>query len=427
MLILSNTILLIICVIIIIITTKKTGSLVNAINILTILTIFDCAIPTYIYCHLNDISQATYKSKIALNDLVIPTLLYAFYLCIITFTYLYTTFNSKRKPYSINILWIKYLLVLLLLSFFILLIHEINIYGGINAWINLKSLARWKGYRDGNLDVLLKIKSIIPFNALIIFCILILLQSSIKKYQKLVYFTCGLLMVITTFYRGSLLVYLFSCIYIYNPSYIHQKFVQIKSKIGKKLLLALLVSCFSFFTYGLIRNQLSTQAWQGQAKKTTFTTYAFEVLAQGSGITSFAHIVNYYGSDNKRLFKSKTIFDALCLPIPRFIYKNKPDWYGISDITREMSWPNSTQDAVTIPGELFANFGYFSILIYPLFGILFKRFDHSTYSANIQKRAVYFSVVIYALLISHWMSVTGLMNNFLALISVVIVRRIFKR
>ena len=53
----------------------------------------------------------------------------------------------------------------------------------------------------------------------------------------------------------------------------------------------------------------------------------------------------------------------LLLLIPRAIYKSKPEWYGIDDITTGMGWPSSSQSAVTMPGETYANFGWFGLFV----------------------------------------------------------------
>ena len=74
-----------------------------------------------------------------------------------------------------------------------------------------------------------------------------------------------------------------------------------------------------------------------------------------------------YGHDLDFLM-GKTYIDMLLLPIPRAIYKSKPEWYGIDDITTGMGWPSSSQSAVTMQVKLTQIFGWFGLFVAVFYG-----------------------------------------------------------
>ena len=98
----------------------------------------------------------------------------------------------------------------------------------------------------------------------------------------------------------------------------------------------------------------------------------------------------------------------LLLPVPRTIYTSKPEWYGIDDITRGMGWPPTTQYAVTMPGEMYANFGFLGAPLIALFGMIFGAF----YRKRLDPRFlfVYAMILLPSMFVTFWMSFTGFMN-----------------
>ena len=82
------------------------------------------------------------------------------------------------------------------------------------------------------------------------------------------------------------------------------------------------------------------------------------------------------------------------MPIPRAIYKSKPEWYGIDDITTGMGWPSSSQSAVTMPGEAYANFGWFGLFVAVFYGVFFGLFLKFINSRGGVYTTLYASVII---------------------------------
>jgi hypothetical protein len=77
-----------------------------------------------------------------------------------------------------------------------------------------------------------------------------------------------------------------------------------------------------------------------------------------------------------------------------------------------MGGPESTQDAVTMPGELYANFGLAGIPMMALFGMIFG--IAYRFSSNIRFKFVYAAMLPPVMLTTFWMSFTGFVNAILA-------------
>ena len=103
----------------------------------------------------------------------------------------------------------------------------------------------------------------------------------------------------------------------------------------------------------------------------------------------------------------------MLLIIPRSVYTSKPDWYGVSDISRGMGGPDSTQDAITVPGEAYANFGPIGISLVIIFGALYGFFYG--YKNHPRFRYAYAFIVIPSVFPLFWMSFTEFVNNMLVL------------
>lgn len=135
-------------------------------------------------------------------------------------------------------------------------------------------------------------------------------------------------------------------------------------------------------------------------------------VLRGEGLVGLSSIVAYYPSELSYL-GGTTIRDMLLLPIPRSIWRDKPSWYGIAQITRGMGEPSSTQSAVTIPGELYANFGPLGVLGTFVFGLFFGYFHRMRHGRRF--RYVYAAILLPLVFVTFWMSTTGFVNGLLAL------------
>jgi hypothetical protein len=177
---------------------------------------------------------------------------------------------------------------------------------------------------------------------------------------------------------------------------------------SRLLFVTLIAVFFSIYAFGAVRDSFRGVASSAGDANMELTVPTF--LTAGHGLLGLSHITSEYGNTTQHILGA-TYIDMLLLPIPRSIYTSKPEWYGIDDITRGMGWPASTQSAVTMPGEAFANFGFFGLLVAIPFGLMFGWF-HS-FSRVSQTRYLLLGPVIFFQVVSvaNWMSFTGVMNS----------------
>ena len=133
---------------------------------------------------------------------------------------------------------------------------------------------------------------------------------------------------------------------------------------------------------------------------------------RGEGLTGLTWIIKKF-PENTDYLKGKTFKDMLLMPIPRAIYTSKPEWYGIADITRSMGSPSSTQDAVTIPGELYANFGFLGLPLIILWGVFLGFYYNFRNSPRF--KYIYAYSITHIITNSNWMSFTGFVHAILPL------------
>ena len=163
----------------------------------------------------------------------------------------------------------------------------------------------------------------------------------------------------------------------------------------------------SMYVYGALRDSVRGLASGGEDATVEFALPTF--LTAGHGLLGVSHIVAEYGHSVGWLW-GKTYIDSLLLPVPRSIYPSKPEWYGIDDITRSMGWPESTQSAVTMPGEAFASFGLAGLLVAVPLGIGFGWLQRLVRSNPIRYLLVGPTVFFQIATVANWMSFTGIMN-----------------
>jgi hypothetical protein len=215
---------------------------------------------------------------------------------------------------------------------------------------------------------------------------------------------------VLTFLRGSVLACLITFIF---AEFYRRRFETDGSNIQplriRPILVAATAIVLSIYVYGSVRDDFrgAAASLDSEASDTEVKTPTF--LTAGHGLLGVAHILDNYGNGVPYLM-GKTYIDMLLLPIPRAIYTSKPDWYGIDDITRGMGWPESTQSAVTMPGEAYANFGLWGLVMAIPLGMLFGL----TYRLSLMRHetAILFGPTLFFVLpsVANWMSFTGIMN-----------------
>jgi len=234
----------------------------------------------------------------------------------------------------------------------------------------------------------------------------------------------GWVFISTTFFRGTQINY-FLALFVLDwqrgmneanleltPVLMEEK-AKGKSKRNNLFILILLASLL-FFSYGAIRNFYNSRSATQNNSLSVNESFLLEGvrLIRGEGLIGFTRITNAYPNSVDYLL-GKTYLDMMLLIIPRSVYTSKPDWYGVSDISRGMGGPDSTQDAITVPGEAYANFGPIGISLVIIFGALYGFFYG--YKNHPRFRYAYAFIVIPSVFPLFWMSFTGFVNNMLVL------------
>jgi hypothetical protein len=232
----------------------------------------------------------------------------------------------------------------------------------------------------------------------------------------------GWLFTLTTFFRGSQLIFFLMLVIIETFRLKEKKRVhgcvdrsaihEAKPDLIKKVLIISLLAGILFSGYGAIRNYFSAAEHDIDLNPLESILLEAKRFMHGEGLIGLTWILQSFPEQSKHL-GGKTFIDMLLLPVPRLIYPSKPEWYGIADITRSMGGPESTQDAVTMPGELYANFGYLGIPLMSVFGVLFGLFHRYRYDARF--RFIYAALMPPVMLTTFWMSFTGFVNGILSM------------
>lgn len=282
--------------------------------------------------------------------------------------------------------------------------------GGVVNWFAEKAVRRWSGMVvEQDNGVFYAIINYIKWDFVINYLAFsgFYFRNELKKKWIVTLFlpvlatVCALL----TFFRGAILsvVLGYTVVWVIENRLVLSR---LNFKFFLKLAFVLVLVISLFVGIGVFRNSIESMY------NNEDPSFGSSILVQGSGLDGVTHIVNSFSRDEKYL-AGKTYFDMLLLPIPRAIYTSKPEWYGIDDISRTLGWPESTQSAVTLPGEAFANFGWFGLLVAPIYGLLFLFISKKLQKLDPPWLFWYLSVGIGMLNIMNWMAFTGLMNSVL--------------
>jgi hypothetical protein len=137
----------------------------------------------------------------------------------------------------------------------------------------------------------------------------------------------------------------------------------------------------------------------------------FSRVLRGEGLIGLSAILGYY-PEHHPFLGGKTIHDILLLPVPRALWKDKPTWYGVSDITAGYGEPSGTVSAVTMPGELYANYGAAGLAGMIIYGLVFG-FIH-VYRRGARLSFLYSFLLLPLVFACFWMGLTGFVNQALA-------------
>ena len=396
---------------------RRTHEVVTPLTLLSILSVVDIYLPAILS---TDASISRWPSWVipASYDGILPALLYySVSMVFLISGYLMAARSSRFRNSRIVVLEgrLTVLLVVSGLWYCLVLVHYWQQAGSFSAWLSQKGLIRWTGTAPVYRNVLEQFFVVVgeQMRSVFLFSVSVSFYSrpcSRSLFRGLLLPLLGGIVAATTFYRGTILSYFVSLAIVesFRSRDGCPTILRIKKPKNTRLVI-LVIALIMFVLYGALRNSYNRTLWTGTV--TGFREGLLEELRRltvGEGLMGLSSILASYPG-TVPLFWGKTIFDMLLMPVPRVIWKSKPIWYGIDDITRAMGWPPSTQSAVTIPGELHANFGYFGIVAAGLFGWLIGQIWRLRLSQKF--RFVYACTVVNVLTATHWMSFTGFISQ----------------
>ncbi|AMF95569.1 oligosaccharide repeat unit polymerase [Vibrio fluvialis] len=397
---------------------SKSGNIFNPWFIISSLSILDVYIPAVIRLVNKELNvYASWMSHLDETDIIYGVIVYFIGWVFFSLGY----FLSKKMKFGGEGKYERYIsikrtrnLLIFSLSFLLLYFYlTLSFFGGVSNYILISLSERFNNTVElpYYLSMLGQVK-IMAMSIVFISSSLIFSSDLIKKrYPRLRFtliFIC-LAVAFTTLFRGTILNFLLGfgalTAYIINKNNIGTGKRDLKNLSRKVVLIAVGL----FIVVGASRTlYIARNVSEINNVSFSFVNEINKNLT-GSSLLGVSSIVKYYGEDSDRLFMGKTITDMLLMPVPRSIYPSKPEWYGIDDITRKMGWPETTQSATSIQGELFANFSYPGLVLMILFGCIFGIFSKWS-EKNIINASLYSFVVIPATLTTFWMSTTGLIN-----------------
>jgi len=224
------------------------------------------------------------------------------------------------------------------------------------------------------------------------------------------------ILTVTTFFRGTQLTFFVSMLMV---EFLRRRVWSTTSPsakvplVSRRTVLIFALAVGAFVAYGSIRELMETNAWgaEEEVASSVVAENAVETLAESSALQGLTTILHQFKGE--MFFGGRTYIDMLLLPVPRSIWPSKPDWYGISDITRLEGEPPSTQSAVTMPGEAYANFGWLGLPLMFGFGLIFRLLERMRLSPR--TFFVYAFWMPTAISITFWMAFTGLMGQLVVL------------
>lgn len=405
---------LIVCILSFFLLKDKGTGYFGTIQILMILSVFDTAVPGILWSIYGFNQDADWKTTLSEFDLVMGLLFYILFYFILLFFYYINSLLSKkvlRRKLVVNESYFIKVSFLVISLWALTLFFQIKSDGGISEYFIKKATLRWSGglTEIDNSNAFLTILNYFKWD-FIINAITLLGLYNISKFKYVFYWKyilplLCLIIAALTFFRGAIVTVIVGFFFII---YVNRNTI-IKKKLNFGKLATYGIAITLFFVFSLYRDSLNREYKQID-EITDKNSYFYNLFSQGSGIEAVSHIVSRYGNDLD-YFYGKTYFDMLMLPVPRFIYTNKPEWYGIDDITRKMGWPESSQSAVTIPGETFANFGWYGLFLAPVFGIFYSKLNNFIVRDDSPLFIIYPTLIINGVMVSNWMAFTGIMNQ----------------
>lgn len=235
------------------------------------------------------------------------------------------------------------------------------------------------------------------------------------------YLILGVLISMTTFFRGTVILFGLMVIasarvsMLGNVRYLSQtKNVadirlasRIRRRFGKRMVIAATIFLVLFTGFGVARSYFGAAQWDVE----NYSIQAglekeLQRFTEGAGLFSLVDIVHSFPDETPYL-NGSTIYSQAVRYIPRSLIPNKPKNYGAVEITTAMGYP-LTGEAVTVPGEAWANFGFAGLPLVLTLGLLLGLL---TAKRNHPQLQYFYSTMGVSLILAvGWFSFTGFMS-----------------
>jgi len=215
--------------------------------------------------------------------------------------------------------------------------------------------------------------------------------------------------ILTRLHRGTILNFFISIIIIevfriQNSNFKMPKFA---TKITRRKLIK--ISFFAigmFLVFGTIRGSLNSSVWGYDIS--LYESFLRQLKNNfGVSLIALARVLKHFKSFDELMY-GRTVYEMFYFFFPRSIWVEKPVKYGIISANILMGSPSSTMDAITMPGEMIANFGVWGVAMVSLFGYYYKVFKHYLYN---EKYISIYAALLPTITVPFWMSFTGLFSQ----------------
>ncbi len=387
------------------------GRYISFLTLMALFVIVDVYMPgaigvitgKYLNYHYFKIADNTYFLALIIYSISIFLFLLGFY------AKPHYCFRTSNEEYYINEKRLQIVFVVVLLVVLLNLYNEYSYCGSLDNFINykFKRVYAVSIQYDSAIKSLVRFMSEFSFTSMLVIISIGFINNDKLRHRLFWKYTSpviSLAVALTTMYRGSIIELMCTIIASIQLSYF-EKMGVMPNAIKHKMKTIGYFGVFGFLIFGAIRNSLSAQAWGNDS--IPLLTSISEMLTDtlGNSLSALSRCIEYVNAGNN-LFWGQSIIEMLIYPfIPRSIWVGKPALYGIVILTTAMGSPNTTMDAVTIPGELIMNFGYIGLIIIVFIGKLYKFIEKLKYHNRF--KYLYVATVFSLVSTPLWMGFTG--------------------
>lgn len=379
------------------------------VNIISVITIIDLYIPAIIGNISGRYFSLPYVSPLKDSEVLSAVILadFAYLLLLVAYNF----FNPKilRSSFYIkthvNPQRIKLLFLFSVVVYFLDLYFTYKSFG---SWLDFYTFKLTRAYAvtveaQSNFA---RVVSILSETTYVIMLMMFSMMLSHRREFSKNYFRLSIIFIVLvcllSLSRGTILGFFISVVAVFEFDVYRNG--GLTCKVRKIIFKFAIIGVCAFLLFGGLRNTLQQSHFSGD--KTSVMKSAIEAANNtfGNSLIALTRTVRYVES-GKRLFGGQSYGEMFLSLVPRSIMPNKPKLYGVQTLTMAEGSPESTMDAITMPGELIINFGYFGILFMILWGAMFRLIDNFRY----KKRMKYYlaSAIFTISTTCSWMSFTG--------------------